>query len=63
MFDFDFFVHFFYEEGKGFFVYVFREGVSQGNGFLEFEGRVDDVDSHFSGFEVEGVFEFGVGDV
>ena len=61
MFDFDFFVHFFYQEGKGFFVNIFGEGVSEGDGFLEFKWGVDDIESHFSGFEVEGVFEFSVG--
>jgi hypothetical protein len=56
LFYFYFFVHFFDEEVEGLFVDVFSEGISDREGFLISERGVDDIKSHFSGFELKGVF-------
>lgn len=61
--DFYFFVHFLDEVGEGFFVDVFGEGVSEGDGFLVLERGVDHIESHLSGFEVERVLKFIIGHI
>ena len=56
LFNFDFFVHFFDEEVEGLFIDVFGEGISDRESFLISERGFDDIESHFSGFKLEGVF-------